>query len=183
MPAPAMAKARKTRHQNRTETVQCGRGSSIPAGIAAEQAGAKNPAGSGSATAFDLELGEGFLEGGLDGGVFFALELFLAHGGFGAAHGGFGGVLVDVVLVDGHVGEDGDFVGSDFDEAAADGEVGGAAVVLHGEFAGLDLDDETDVVGQDAEFAVGARDDDVLDLAREGDAFRSDDIELERHGG
>ena len=116
------------------------------------------------------------------GRVLFALELFFAHGDFGSAHGGFRGVFVDIILVDGHIGENRDLVRGDFDEAASHREVVGFPFVGEGEIAGLDLHDEADVAGQDAELAVEARDHDAIDFPAKCDALRRDDVELQGHG-
>ena len=87
-----------------------------------------------------MELGEGFGEGGLDGGGFLGAEVvFVGHGFLGALDGGFGGGFVDVLPLDGHVGEHFHGFLVDGDEAFADGEILFLVAFADDEFAWVEM--------------------------------------------
>ena len=91
------------------------------------------------------------------------------------------GLGVDLFGELGEVGEDGDAVGVDLDEAARDEQAARRRALRVGEDAGLERRDERGVAGQDAQLAVRARHGHRVHLLREKPPLRRDDIELESH--
>ena len=133
------------------------------------------------AAAFDVELGQGVGQGGVDGGGFFVVHV-LGQAGFGAPPGFLGFGFVNLIGRDGHVGQDGHMVGGDFDEAVAHGQVDVLAVLAHDEFAGDKLGHEGDMLGIDAHFAFDAGEGDHFDVAGKGDGVGGDDFQFEGSG-
>jgi hypothetical protein len=71
------------------------------------------------AAALDVQLGERFLERGLNGRDFLGRVIFL-HRHFGPLNRGFGGGGIDFPGLERHVGKYRNGVGFDFDETFAD---------------------------------------------------------------
>ncbi len=101
---------------------------------------------------------------------------------FGALHRGFDGVLVNLLLGDGVLGEDADLVAVDLGETAADREQRGDGALGDPEFAVLDLREQRDVTGENADLALDRRDDDAVYRIRVYFRFGRDDFEGEWHG-
>jgi len=133
------------------------------------------PAGASLA---DTEAHEGALQGGLGAGL---VDIsFAAEELFGTGSGGFGTFEVDFVAALGGVGEDGDGVVADFQEAAADKERVFPTRFLHPQLAGYEGGDEWGMVGEDAELADGAGRDDGIDTSvLVEDLLAGDDFETQ----
>ena len=78
-----------------------------------------------------------------------------------------------------HVGEHGEAGGGDLGEAAEHDNLLRAVRAVHGEDARPQRGDRRRVTGQHAEIAFGAGHVHLLDLAREQELFRRDQIEME----
>jgi hypothetical protein len=85
--------------------------------------------------------------------------------------------------VDRLLGEHADPVGGDLGEAAAAGERLGGIALLDAQLAILNLGEERDVAGEDADLALHRGEHDGVDRVGVDAAFGGDDFEGERHGG
>ena len=79
------------------------------------------------------------------------------------------------------LGEHPDLVPVDLGETAADREERGHGSLGDTQLAVLDLGEQRDVAGEDADLALDRRDDDGVDGVGIHLGFRSDDFEGERH--
>ena len=85
-----------------------------------------------------LKLSEGMSQSGTDHGGFFVIDV-LSEASLSATTGFLGFRFVDVLCANGHVGENGDAIGSDLNESASDGQKIIATIFARDYFAGDDL--------------------------------------------
>lgn len=149
--------------------------------------GILNPFSMASVLVFALEAEGGGLLGddALEVGDFFGVEAVIDGLQFflSALDGVFGGLFVDFIFTEGHVGEDDGFVVADFREAGTDGKGEDLALVLVAELSWLKCGHKTRVAGKDTQFAIRAWQIDVIHGVGENLFLRGDDFEVERHGG
>jgi hypothetical protein len=124
-----------------------------------------------------VKLGKGTGEGGVGGGNFFVRE-FVAETGFGTSTGFFDFGFVDVIGGDGHVREDVNVIGCDFDKAFADGEGMLVDIFADNDFARDHLGQERYVLRVDAELAFHTRKGDHVGIFGESGAVGCDDFKL-----
>ena len=74
------------------------------------------------AATLDFNEGQGAEEGCVVCCVFLVAQFLARHGFLGAADRFLGGGFIDLAFLHGHVGENGNLFGSDFDESFADGQ-------------------------------------------------------------
>jgi hypothetical protein len=112
---------------------------------------------------FDVELGDGTGERSVNGSNFLVREL-VAETGFSALTGFFDFGLVNAFSWNRHVGQDGNVIAGNFDEAFAGGEGVFVGILADDDFAGDHLGHERDVQRVNAELTFDAGESDHFDL-------------------
>lgn len=131
----------------------------------------------------EVEGGGGLGDDALEVGDLFGVHAVIDVGKFllSALDGGFGVLFVDFRLTEGHVREDDDLGLGNFGEARTHGHGDDLTLVEVAEFTRFEGRNQTGVHRQHSDFAIRARQIDVVHGIREHLLLRSDDVELERH--
>jgi len=113
----------------------------------------------------NLELGQRTKHGGLDGCELLTGEITFTKLAFGTGDGLHGGILIDFLFFERHVGQDRNSIGTDFKEARAYGEIEITFLGRDSECPGMNFGQKGNMLGKNSKLPLDSWNDHKLHLS------------------